>query len=93
VTIQPHKIWRNAGLSYFFASPSPLAKALIVYTIFMRIAIFSDIHANLEALEAVLADAEAQGCDSYICLGDVVGYNADPAACLERAVGNVSAHA
>ncbi|MBT8037929.1 MAG: metallophosphatase family protein [Verrucomicrobiae bacterium] len=50
----------------------------------MKIAIFSDIHANLEALEAVLADAESQGCDSYICLGDVVGYNADPAACLER---------
>jgi predicted phosphodiesterase len=50
----------------------------------MKIAIFSDIHANLEALEAVLADAEQQGCDSYICLGDVVGYNADPAACLER---------
>ena len=50
----------------------------------MRIAIFSDIHANLEALEAVLADAEEQKCNSYICLGDVVGYNADPAACLER---------
>lgn len=50
----------------------------------MRIAIFSDIHANLEALEAVLADSEEQGCDNYICLGDVVGYNADPAACLEK---------
>jgi len=50
----------------------------------MKIALFSDIHANLEALEAVLADAEEQGCDSYICLGDVVGYNADPAACLEK---------
>jgi len=35
------------------------------------------------SLQAVLADAEAQGCDSYICLGDVVGYNADPVACLE----------
>jgi len=50
----------------------------------MRIAIFSDIHANFEALEAVLADAETYGCDSYVCLGDVVGYNADPVACLER---------
>ncbi|MGB0992974.1 MAG: metallophosphoesterase family protein [Akkermansiaceae bacterium] len=50
----------------------------------MRIALFSDIHANLEALEAVLADAEESGCDTYICLGDVVGYNADPAACLEK---------
>lgn len=50
----------------------------------MRIALFGDIHANLEALEAVLADADAQGCDFYICMGDVVGYNADPVACLER---------
>jgi predicted phosphodiesterase len=50
----------------------------------MRIALFGDIHANFEALEAVLADAENQGCDSYICLGDIVGYNAEPARCLER---------
>ena len=54
-----------------------------------RIALFGDIHANLEALQAVLADAHEQGCNQYICLGDVVGYNADPAACLEtvRAMG------
>jgi len=50
----------------------------------MRIALFGDIHANLEALEAVLADAGQQGVTDYVCLGDVVGYNADPAACLER---------
>ena len=48
-----------------------------------RIALFGDIHANLEALETVLADSREQGCDSYICMGDVVGYNADPGACLE----------
>ena len=48
----------------------------------MRTALFGDIHANLEALEAVLADAEAQGVTNYVCLGDVVGYNADPVACL-----------
>jgi predicted phosphodiesterase len=50
----------------------------------MKIALFGDIHANYEALEAVLDDAHEHGCDSYICLGDVVGYNADPIACLER---------
>ena len=50
----------------------------------MRTAIFGDIHANLEALEAVLEDAASQGVTDYVCLGDVVGYNADPAACLER---------
>jgi predicted phosphodiesterase len=49
----------------------------------MRIALLGDIHANLEALEAVLADAARQGVTDYVCLGDVVGYNADPAACLE----------
>ena len=50
----------------------------------MRIALFGDIHANLEALEAVLADAAAQGVTDYVCTGDVVGYNADPVACLEK---------
>jgi len=50
----------------------------------MRIALFGDIHANLEALETVLADAAAQGVTDYVCTGDVVGYNADPVACLEK---------
>ena len=50
----------------------------------MRIALFADIHANLEALECVLADAEKEGCTDHICLGDVVGYNANPAECLQR---------
>lgn len=49
----------------------------------MRFALFGDIHANLEALEAVLEDAANQGCTDYVCMGDLVGYNADPAACLE----------
>jgi predicted phosphodiesterase len=50
----------------------------------MRIALFGDIHANLEALEAVLEDAANQQATDYVCMGDIVGYNADPAACLER---------
>jgi predicted phosphodiesterase len=50
----------------------------------MRIALFGDIHANLEALDAVLADAAGQGVTDYVCTGDVVGYNADPVACLEK---------
>jgi len=48
----------------------------------MRFAVFSDIHANLEALDAVLADARANDCTRYVCLGDVVGYNANPVECL-----------
>lgn len=50
----------------------------------MRFAIFSDIHANLEALAAVLRDAEEQKCTHYVCLGDVVGYNANPHECVAR---------
>ncbi|MDQ3198467.1 MAG: metallophosphoesterase family protein [Chthoniobacterales bacterium] len=49
----------------------------------MRFAILSDIHANLEALEAVLLDAETQGCTHFVCLGDVVGYNASPSECVK----------
>jgi predicted phosphodiesterase len=49
----------------------------------MRFAVFGDIHANLEALDAVLADAEAHECTHYVCLGDIVGYNANPHECVE----------
>jgi putative phosphoesterase len=44
----------------------------------MRIAIISDIHANLPALEAVWADLDAQEPDAVFCLGDLVGYGAHP---------------
>src|SRR5690349_10856015 len=50
----------------------------------MRYAILSDIHANLEALEAVLADARALSCTEFVCLVDVVGYNANPSECVAR---------
>jgi diadenosine tetraphosphatase ApaH/serine/threonine PP2A family protein phosphatase len=50
----------------------------------MRYAIFSDIHANLEAFAAVLQDAEEQKCTHYVCLGDIVGYNANPHECTSR---------
>jgi diadenosine tetraphosphatase ApaH/serine/threonine PP2A family protein phosphatase len=49
----------------------------------VRIAVLSDIHGNLEALEAVLGDVDRGGCDKVCSLGDVVGYGPDPAACLE----------
>lgn len=48
-----------------------------------RIAFISDIHANFEALNAVLADIDATGADMTVCLGDLVGYGADPAACVD----------
>lgn len=49
----------------------------------MRLALISDIHANLEALEAVLRDISAQQIDTIHCLGDIVGYGSDPLPCLE----------
>lgn len=49
----------------------------------MKFAILADIHANLEALETVLADAKAQHVTHYACLGDVVGYCANPKQCLD----------
>ena len=50
----------------------------------MKYAILGDIHANWEALSAVLADAEEQGVTHFCSVGDVVGYNADPERCLEK---------
>ena len=49
----------------------------------MKYAIFGDIHANLEALEAVLVDAAEHNCTDFVCIGDIVGYNANPAECLD----------
>lgn len=51
----------------------------------MRLAIVSDIHANLQAFEAVLADIDQQGVDAILCCGDVVGYGGDPEACVDLA--------
>ena len=50
----------------------------------MRYCVFGDVHGNLEALEAVLADAEKQGSERYVCAGDIVGYGANPHECVER---------
>lgn len=49
-----------------------------------KYAILGDIHGNLEALETVLADAKERGASSYVCVGDIVGYNANPSECLAK---------
>lgn len=49
----------------------------------MKRAIISDIHGNLEALTTVLEDIEKQNVDEIICLGDVIGYGANPLECLD----------
>lgn len=48
----------------------------------MRVAIVSDIHANLEALQATLQQIATQHVNRIVCLGDVVGYNTNPAECI-----------
>lgn len=52
----------------------------------MRRALISDIHANLEALTAVLEHIRGQKADQIVCLGDIVGYGPDPAACLDLVI-------
>ena len=49
----------------------------------MNIAVLSDIHANREALVAVLEDARHLGADCFCSLGDIIGFNGDPAACID----------
>ena len=50
----------------------------------MRRALISDIHGNLEALEVVLDDIEAQGITEIFCLGDIIGYGPNPRECIDR---------
>ena len=62
----------------------------------MKVAVFSDIHGNLEALEAFVEDAAGRQVDDYVCLGDVVGYGGAPNECAdivrELAEGGVRIH-
>ena len=50
----------------------------------MRYAVFGDVHANLEALQAVLEECDKLEAEKYLCIGDIVGYNADPAKCMDK---------
>jgi predicted phosphodiesterase len=49
-------------------------------------AIISDIHANLEALQAVLADIRQQGITEIYCLGDIIGYGPNPCECIDTVI-------
>jgi len=49
----------------------------------MRLGVFGDIHGNIEALEAVYKELKAEGCDKMVCTGDIVGYGASPAECID----------
>ncbi|MFO1203567.1 MAG: metallophosphoesterase family protein [Tabrizicola sp.] len=59
----------------------------------MRVAVLTDIHANREAFEAVLADVAGRGIDRIALLGDIVGYGGDPEWCVDKAEELVGAGA
>jgi predicted phosphodiesterase len=50
----------------------------------MRFGIISDVHANWQAMQTALARLDREGVDQIVCLGDVVGYGADPRPCVEE---------
>ena len=56
----------------------------------MKLAMMSDIHANIQALDACLAHAQNQGATHYAFLGDLVGYGADPAAVVQFAAQQIA---
>jgi diadenosine tetraphosphatase ApaH/serine/threonine PP2A family protein phosphatase len=88
---------RTAFPTFTFCDPANLQSCNVWYCyrascIDMRYLVLTDIHANLEALEACLADARARGYDRTLVLGDLVGYGADPNAVIER-VARLNPHA
>ena len=53
----------------------------------MKRALVSDLHSNIEGLQAVLADIEAQGVSEIYCLGDIIGYGPNPRECIDLVMG------
>ena len=76
---------RQVTLNYEFAHT--YGSYLRQSTILKR-AILSDIHGNMEALQAVLADVRSQGVDEVFCLGDIIGYGPNPCECLDLVIDN-----
>lgn len=52
----------------------------------MKRAIISDIHGNLEALNAILADIDSEGVTEIFCMGDIIGYGPNPCECIDKAI-------
>jgi putative phosphoesterase len=75
----------NASNYEIFPSSQRLSSILkkISLHLDMKLAIISDIHSNLEALQAVLAHIDSMNVSAVYCLGDIVGYGANPDECVE----------
>ena len=54
----------------------------------MKIAIFSDIHGNKEALESIIEDIKKENIDEIICLGDILGIGPNPKECMDLIINN-----
>lgn len=74
------KSWKSQGRERTQCRSSPAAKD---YPVPMRLALISDVHSNVHALEQVLAQLDREGVDLILNLGDLVGYNAHPNECVE----------
>lgn len=75
---------RVASVSLVFLShPAAHSPAHVSPAPPVQLAVLSDIHSNLEALERTFQALDERSVDAVVCLGDVVGYNADPAACVD----------
>ena len=57
----------------------------------MKIGIFADVHSNLEALESIFKALDRGKIDSYVCLGDMVGYGPDPNLCVKK-IKDITTH-
>ena len=79
--IQPHVFRPEERLGHHLLPQKPTIASLPG-----PLAIISDIHANLEALTAVLADIDSRGIKRIICLGDVVGYGPNPLECIDLVI-------
>jgi len=79
----PIRNGNNALTGIYRNIPIAFKKTSKIRNFKVKRAIISDIHANLEALQAVMEDIEKQNVNEIICLGDVIGYGANPLECLD----------
>jgi diadenosine tetraphosphatase ApaH/serine/threonine PP2A family protein phosphatase len=70
-----------AGRSFLSYNTPPICHEP-VWRSYVLYAVLGDVHGNLQALQGVLADAESAGAERVLCVGDIVGYGADPRECL-----------
>ena len=73
-------VWEGGRSLKFRGKPAMSGPA--TRGVYVKRAIISDVHGNLEALQAVLEDIDRERVDTVICLGDVVGYGPNPCECV-----------